>query len=160
MLVFEKELFWNCFRQSCKKLTFFSKLNQTILTTDFRSLIFREAFLGTIELLCFGNIFGSFLFFYLYCTQYICLSFLVLEQFSLNNCPPDYFPIGKLHPGQFPPWNIALPPEYLHLDNYSLKKWQFFHGYFLFLFHGPIIWFLFSVMTTKVKMIVVIKDGV
>ena len=76
---------------------------------------------------------------------------------NLGQIPPNNCHLGQLPPGnshlrqlplnnslrQFPPRAIVLPP-----DNYiptttawsnANYKLQFFHGYFLFPFHGPII---------------------
>ena len=71
---------------------------------------------------------------------------------ALGQFPPRTIAPRTIAPGLFPPRIIAtwaIPPGN-----------SLFHGYFLFLFHGSIIEFLFSVMTTKIIMIIVIKHGV
>ena len=95
-------------------------------------------------------------------------------QLLLGQFPPRTFASGQFPPTAIAPWIIPFNNSHLELlycsriittrlllpranDSYKL---QFFHDYFMFLFHGPIISFLLSVMTTKIIMIVVIKHGV
>ena len=87
-----------------------------------------------------------------------------LGQSPLDNChpgqlPPPLHPLTEqLPPRTITPWAITLDNSCLELlyyppDIYTRTitaksdgnyKLQFFHGCFLFLFHGPIIQFLFS----------------
>ena len=93
-----------------------------------------------------------------------------LDNCHLGQLPPRKFPRRTMSPRQFitgkiVPWTILKANSHLGLlhcprtitalsnDNYKL---HFFQGYFLFLFHGPIIQLLFSVMTTIIIIIIII----